>query len=138
MSCPRTAGLLVMPAELGPHGRQQLVGELVVAPRGEAAEERFGDGRYRCAGLDCGQHRPPALTRVGNPTGEPGEFGVGVQGGSGEVEQLRTDDAAPPPQLGDGGDVEVVLEMARVAEGRGFGVDVTDRVGGADVGPGQQ
>ena len=71
-----------------------------------ARRQHVGRARLR---RSAAMHRPAALAGVGHPALEVGEVGDFAQRVRGEVEQPRRDDAAPPPHLGDLGDVEVVL-----------------------------
>ena len=63
-----------MAAELLAHGRQDLVGEVGLAPRREPRVQRGGQHRRRDALVDGGQRRPATLARVRDPSGEGGQL----------------------------------------------------------------
>src|SRR5262249_57843174 len=67
--------LLVVAAELFPHGREELVRVLVEIARGETRVERRGQDRRRDADVDRRGGRPPALAGVGYASGEVLELG---------------------------------------------------------------
>src|SRR5260370_34774212 len=61
-----------------------------------------------------------------------GKSGILHQAGRGEIQQPRSYDAAAPPDLRDIAQIEIVLVMLAVAQGRGFrvgGVILLPRVG---------
>jgi hypothetical protein len=97
--------LLEMAAELEAHGGEQAVLELRLAARAEAFEERGGEDVRRHALVDRGVERPSPLAGIGDPAGEALEARITRQGGGGEVEEPRRDDAAAAPHLGDVGEV---------------------------------
>ena len=68
-------------------------------------------------------HRPAALAGVRDAAREVLELRDSGERRRGEVQQPRADDAAAPPDLGDLGDVEVVLVELGLAQRRGLGVD---------------
>ncbi|CAO5247632.1 hypothetical protein FAGKG844_420034 [Frankia sp. AgKG'84/4] len=108
--------LLGVAAELLAHRGEDLVREQAFPAGAEPLVERRRQHMGGHALLDRGQHRPAALTGVGDPAAELRQLGVGVQGGGGEVQQPGGDHAATAPDLGDRGGVEVVLVVLRVAE----------------------
>src|SRR5918993_2882565 len=74
-----TCRQLGMATELLPHGREHLVGEVVLAPGRETLEKRGGEHRCRYADIYRRLDGPATLTRVGHPAGQPFQLGVGVQ-----------------------------------------------------------
>src|SRR5689334_10228676 len=72
--------LLDVPAELVAHRREQLVGELGLAARGEAIVKRCRQHVCRRALVDCSLDRPAPLTRVGNSAGEAGKLRILCEG----------------------------------------------------------
>ena len=73
--------------------------------------------------VDRGLDRPAAFAGIRNPAGKAGELGILGERIRGQVQQPRGDDTAASPQLGDVGQVEVVLIVLGVAQRRGLGVD---------------
>src|SRR5438105_2342994 len=121
---PSHAGLrlLDMAAEGIAHGGQKLVGEGGFALRGEAVEQRRREHGRRNAGVDCRLERPAALAGIGDAAAELGERRIVLQRVGGKIEQPGSDDAAMPPDLGHGGQVDVELVVLRIFERAGFGV----------------
>ena len=109
-------------AELVSHRREQLVGEVLCAARGEALRQRGAQDRRGDALVDGRLEGPAPLARVGHATCEPDEVGALLQRCGGEVEEPRTDDAAVPPCFGDVGEVQLVPVELGVPERRGLGV----------------
>ena len=99
-----------MATELVAHRGQQPVREGVLTPRAEAREQRGGDGRGRNALLHRVVHRPAALAGILDPGLERAQLGIGGQRVGREVEQPRAHHAALHPELGDGRQVEPVLD----------------------------
>ena len=77
--------------------------------------------------VDRRDRGPAALAGVGDAAGEVREVGRFLQRRRGQVEQPGADHAAAPPDLGDLGDVEVVLVVLGVLERRGLGVGLALR-----------
>jgi hypothetical protein len=82
-------------------------------------------GRY--ALVDGGLDRPAALARIGDAAAEVVEPWIVGQGARGEVEQPGADHAAAPPELRNLREIEVVLVVLGVLEGRGLRVGRTVR-----------
>src|SRR2546425_8771361 len=116
--------LFEVTAELIAHGREQLVGEVRFAARGEALVQRGGEdgGRHRL--VDGRPDRPPPLAGIGHAPLETLERRILDERGSREVEQPGGDDAPASPHLGDVGQVEVVLIVLGIAQRRRLGVDL--------------
>ena len=119
---PSLRRLLVVPAELEAHGRQQLVLEVRLAARREPLVEGGREDLGRDPLVDGRQDGPAPLAGVGDPPREPREVRRLEQRDRRQVEQPRGDDAAAPPDLGDVGEVQVVLVVLGVAERRRLGV----------------
>src|SRR5262249_16325899 len=115
--------LLVVPAELEAHRREELVLVIGLAARGEARVERGREDRRRNRLLDGALDGPAALARVGDAAGEVLQGRIGRERGRREIEEPGGDDAAAPPDLGDVAEVEVILVVLVVAERRGLRVD---------------
>ena len=122
MRSPRR--LLDVPAELEAHRREHLVLEVRLAPRAESRVERRREHRRGHGLVDAAmivqRPSPESDTRPAN-FDRPGSS---TQCGGGQVQQPGGDHAAPPPHLGDVAEVEVVLVVLGVAQGRGLGVDL--------------
>ena len=93
--------LLQVASEREAHGRERAVGEVALAARAEAREERAREHGHRRARLVRGLERPAALARVRDAPAELVERRLLVQRLGGQVEQPRRDDAAAAPDLGD-------------------------------------
>ena len=119
--------LLVVAAELLAHRREHLVAEVVEPARGEALVQRGGEDRRRHALVDRRDRGPAALAGVGDAAGEVGEVGRFLHRRRGQVEQPGADHAAAPPDLGDLGQVEVVLVVLGVLQRRRLGVGLALR-----------
>src|SRR5579859_3627649 len=110
---PSAGRLLLVAAELLAHRGEHLVGELTEALRRETRlQSRRQHGRWDAL-VDGSDRGPPTLAGIRDPAGETLERGRLEQRRCAEVQQPRCDDAPPPPQLGDVGDVEVVLVELR-------------------------
>src|SRR5829696_2920259 len=105
---------LGMATELLPHGREHLVGEVVLAPGREPLEKRGGEHRCRYADIDRRLDCPATLTRVRHPAGQPFQLGVGVQSRGGQVEQPGGNHRTAAPQFGDLAGVDVELVVLRL------------------------
>ena len=110
-------------AEAEAHRRQHLVLEVVLAARGEALEQR----RRRARAPARPRRSRPATSSGPRPSRTRGRANSSSVGSPrkrrrGQVEQPGRDDAAAPPQLGDVGEVEVVLVVLGVAQRRRLGV----------------
>src|SRR5215475_2412668 len=105
---PSSRDLLEMSAESESHRREELVLIICVTARGEAFIERRGENRGRHCLVDCGLDGPPAFAGVRHAAGEFFEFGIFDQRRRRQIEQPRSDDAAPSPHLGDLAQVQVV------------------------------
>ena len=92
------------------------------AARAEALVERRGQHVRRHAGLHRGLDRPAPLAGIRDAALEARELRVLAQRARREVEQPGADHAAAPPQLGDLGQVERVLEVLGMRERRRLGV----------------
>ena len=128
-----TTRLLVVAAELLAHRREDLVAEVVEPARGEALVERRGQDRRRHALVDRRDRGPAALAGVRDPAGEVGEVGRFLHRRRGQVEQPGADHAAAAPDLGDLGQVEVVLVVLGLLERRGLGVGLALDLAGVGV-----
>src|SRR6266849_6563637 len=98
-----------MAAELEPHGGEQAVLEVRFASRGEALEEC---GREHVGGyplVDRRVERPSPLARVRHAPRETLERRLGRERRRGQVEEPRSDHAAPTPNLRDVAQVQGVL-----------------------------
>ena len=114
-----------------------------VLPRGEAREERVGEGRNRHGALDRLVKGPAPFARVLDVAADAGELRVRLEGEDEQIEQPRADDRGVGPEAGDLAEVEVVtgglehLEALAVAlEHRVLDrvvdhLDVVPRAGGA-------
>ena len=78
---------LLVAAELLPHGREHLVGEVVLIAGGETLEERCREHRRRNANVDSRLDGPATLTRVGYPARQAVESRVGLQRGRRQIQQ---------------------------------------------------
>ena len=104
-------------------GGQHLVGEVVLAARAEAFVQRGTENRGRDRLVDGRRDRPASLARVRHPAGELRQVRAIEERDGGQVQQPRGDDAAATPDLGDVGQVQIVLVVLGVAQRRGFGID---------------
>src|SRR4051812_15670987 len=98
--------LLRVPAELGAHGGQDLVGERGLATRGETVVQRGAEHLGGNAFVDGGLDRPAAFAGIGHAAAELRQLRVGHQGLGGEIEQPRAHHAAAAPHLGHLRDVD--------------------------------
>ena len=125
--------LLDVAAELEAHGRQQLVGEVRLAARREPLVQRGRQDVRRA----CPRRWPPGSSSGPRPSPRrgrrsPSRSGDFEQGDRRQVEEPRGDHAAAAPDLGDVGQVQVVLVVLGMAQRRRLGVDGPLRL--ADVG----
>ena len=111
-----------MAAEALSHRGEDTVAPVGLAARREAIEERRDEHRCGHALLDRRQHRPPALAGVAHAPRVLVEVGRRVQRLRREIEQPRGDDGAAAPDLCDRGDVELVLVVVGLSQGRRLGV----------------
>src|SRR6478752_2955218 len=125
--------LLGVAAEFAAHRRQDLVGELSELTRLESLVERRRDDRYRHPLVDGGEHGPPTLPGIGDPSGEVVEIGRARERVGGQINQPRPDDRAPPPDLCHLTGVDVVLIGPRIAQRCGLGVDDPGDVAGVGL-----
>ena len=88
-----------MAAEALAHGREDLVGEVVEAPGGEAGVERGGEDGGGNALVDGGDRGPAAFARVRDPAGEFLELGRGVRGPRPSGRAARTRPPSPGARL---------------------------------------
>ena len=114
---------LFVSAELISQRGEQLVGEVLIAARGEALRQRGAQDRRRYALVDGCLEGPASLTRIRDVAREPAEVGALLQGGGREVEEPGADDAAVPPGFDDIGKVQVVLVEFGMSERGGLGID---------------
>ncbi len=114
--------LLLVAAEFVAEGGEELVAEVGFAAGAEAIEEGGAEDGGGDRFVDGGFDGPAAFAGVGDAAGELAQVWTFQEGGGGEVEEPGGDDAAATPDFGDVGEVEVVLVVLGVAEGRGFGV----------------
>src|SRR5437016_5289346 len=101
--------LLQVAAEGETHGREEPVGVLVAAARAEPLEQGRAEHAGGYALVDGRLDGPAPLARVGHSAREVGQIGAVQEGLRRQVEQPGGDDAPAPPDLGDVGDVQVVL-----------------------------
>src|SRR5215218_2173510 len=128
-----SARLLVVAAELLAHRREDLVAEVAEPARVEALVQGGGEDRRRHSLVDRRDRRPAALAGVGDAATELLEAGGFLQRRRGQVEQPGADHAAAAPDLGDLGQVEVVLVVLRVVERRRLGVGLALGLAGVGV-----
>ena len=84
----------------------------VNAPASRDSNRSYSEAAITDAGhalVHRGQHRPPALAGVRHPAAEVLQLGRLGEGGRGQVDQPGADHRAPPPHLGDLGQVDLVL-----------------------------
>src|SRR6185312_1527583 len=124
-----------MPTELLPHCRQHFLSKRVLLARAEAHEQRRREHVHRDRFVDGRLDRPAALAGVLHEARIFGQRGILHQRHRGEIEQPRTDDAAPPPDLGYVSKVQIILlifrelRLIRIAEDvETFGVGLHDAV----------
>ena len=101
--------------------------------RSYSAEERTGVGT---ASSMAARDRPPSLAGIGHAPLEILELRVLDECRGGQVEEPGGDDAAASPQLGDVGQIEVVLAVLGIAQRCRLGVDgmaLLADVGGAQM-----
>ena len=113
-----------VPAKGEPHRREELIGVVVRAARAEPGKQGRAQDRRRNPLVDGRGDRPSAFARVRDPARKLGELGTMQQGLGRQVEQPRGDDAPAPPDLGDIGQVQVVLVELRMPKRRGLGIHV--------------
>ena len=100
---------IVLDGKGKPHGGEDAIGEVIGAARAESFEQRRAEHARGHALVDRGLERPAALARVRHPAREVAEFLAFEQCLRRQVEEPRGDDAPASPDLGDVGDVQVVL-----------------------------
>src|SRR5215218_4195992 len=132
-SISTSARLLVVAAELLAHRREDLVAEVAEAARVEALVQGGGEDRRRHALVDRRDRRPATLAGVRDAAGELLQVAGFLQRRRGQVEQPGADHAAPAPDLGDLGQVEVVLVVLGVVERRRLGVGLALDLAGVGV-----
>ena len=89
--------------------RKHAVGENIRAAGAEARVERRTQHRRGHRLVDCGLDGPAALARVRHAACELRQLGVVEQRPRGQIEQLRADHAAAPPDLGHIAQMDVIL-----------------------------
>ena len=114
LSQPLSAGRSFhVSAELVAHGRQKLQSELILASRAESLIERgaqYGRGNGFVDGRNDG---PASLAGIGNTSGKLREIGLVRQSSGGQIQQPGCHHASATPDLGDVGQIEIVLISVR-------------------------
>src|SRR5438132_5576544 len=101
-TAPGSFRLDLVPAELVTERRCDLHRVAVGLPRGEAREQRVGEGRHRDVVGDRLEDGPPSFARIRDVTLDVLEVAAfGLEGALGELEEPRPDDAALVPDLRD-------------------------------------
>src|ERR1700739_2553746 len=122
--CTCSGLLLLVPAELIAHRRQDLVGEVTEPARLKPLVQGCGDDRGGDALVDGGRARPPSLAGVGHPAFVVIQ-GRGLdEGGRDQVDEPGADHRAAAPDLGHLADVDLILVCLRSAQRSGLGVDL--------------
>src|SRR5215470_1159218 len=113
-----------MSAKSETHRGQQFVGIVGFTARAEALVQRGGEHRSRHGFVDCRFDRPSAFAGVRHPSGKLRKARILDQGSRREVQEPGCYYTASPPHFGDVLEVQVVLVMLRVAQGRGLSVNL--------------
>src|SRR5438309_8480633 len=91
--------LLDVSAELEAHRGQNFGREFILAARVEPLEQRRGQYRCGCGGLDGRENGPTSFARVGNVAGEALERRLLEEGDGGQVKEPRGNDTAAAPDF---------------------------------------
>src|ERR1700735_2414503 len=116
-------GFLQVAAEFEAHGGEKFVGEVSLAAGAEALVERGSENVGGDGFVDGGFDGPSAFAGIGDFALELRQIRIFDQRGGSEIQEPGRDDAAAAPDFGDVGQVEIVLIMFGVAEGRGFRIN---------------
>src|SRR5262245_9028346 len=131
MGSPRL--LLEVAPEAEPHGRLDLLREVGLASRREAAVERRAQHWCWHRLVDRGHDRPASLAGVRHAAGELAQLRTLRERSRAQVEQPRRDHAAAPPHLGDLARVAIVLVVLGMPQRSRLGVDVAMLLAGVRV-----
>src|SRR6266481_385353 len=111
-------------AEFLAHGAQELFRKGVLLAGAEAGEQRRRQNIDRHGLFEGRCNGPASFARILNKAGVTGERGIFRQGHGGKIQQPGGNYAAPPPDFGNIGEVELVAKLGLQLLGSGVAKNV--------------